>query len=258
MRIDCLPALQDNYIFLLVDPEQHEAAVVDPAEAEPVLAALDAEGLTLTAILNTHHHGDHVGGNRQLLQHFPTVTVYASAVDRDRIPGQTVLLQAGDRIQVCGQTAEVFLVPGHTRGHVAYYFEQVAGAEARGALFCGDTLFAGGCGRLFEGTPAQMLDSLQQLRSLPDNTAVYCAHEYTLNNLRFALTVDPDNLELRERYQAVAIARQQGLATIPSRIDLEKATNPFLRWDQPAVQAAVQSVNSVQTFARLRGLKDQF
>lgn len=258
MRIDCMPALQDNYIFLLVNVEQREASVVDPAEAEPVLAALRSEGLNLTAILNTHHHGDHVGGNRQLLQHFSEAVVYASAADRDRIPGQTVFLQAGDRIQVCGQTAEVFFVPGHTRGHIAYYFAQVTEGDSHGALFCGDTLFAGGCGRLFEGTPAQMLDSLRQLRSLPDDTAIYCAHEYTLNNLKFALTVDPDNLELQDRYQNVAIARQQGQATIPSQLGLEKATNPFLRWDHAALQAAVNSQDSVQTFARLRGRKDQF
>ncbi|ABB57433.1 hydroxyacylglutathione hydrolase [Synechococcus elongatus] len=258
MRIDCLPALQDNYIFLLVDVEQRQAAVVDPAEAEPVLAALQAEGLTLTAILNTHHHGDHVGGNRRLLRQFPEAAVSASAVDRDRIPGQTVLLEAGDRLQICGQTAEVLFVPGHTRGHIAYYFPEVAEGNPRGALFCGDTLFAGGCGRLFEGTPAQMLDSLQQLRSLPDDTAIYCAHEYTLNNLRFALTVEPDNFDLQQRYQAVAIARQQGQATIPSRLDIEKATNPFLRWDQAALQAAVSSQDPVQTLARLRSRKDQF
>lgn len=258
MQIHRLPALQDNYIFGLVDPEQRQAAVVDPAEAEPVLAWLQAEKLTLMAILNTHHHGDHVGGNRTLLRHFPTATVYASAVDRDRIPGQTVQLQAGDRLQVCGQIAEVLFVPAHTRGHLAYYFPQVEAGQTGGALFCGDTLFAGGCGRLFEGTPAQLLDSLSQFRSLPDETAIYCAHEYTLNNLKFALTVDPENLALQQRYQATAIARQQGEATVPSSLAIEKATNPFLRWDQPALQAAVQSQDSVQVLARLRGRKDLF
>lgn len=258
MRIDCLAALQDNYIFLLVDVERRQAAVVDPGDAEPVLAALRAEGLTLTAILNTHHHNDHVGGNRSLLRHFPGAAVYASAADRGRIPGQTVMLAGGDRLSIAGQTAEVFFVPGHTRGHIAYYFAVVAEADPKGALFCGDTLFAGGCGRLFEGTPAQMLDSLQQLRSLPEDTAIYCAHEYTLSNLRFALSVDPDNPVLQQRYQAVAIARQQGQSTIPSVLGLERATNPFLRWDQPALQAAVQSHDPVQTFARLRSRKDQF
>lgn len=258
MQIHRLPALRDNYIFVLVDLDQQQAAVVDPAESEPVLAWLQAENLTLAAILNTHHHGDHVGGNRALLRQFPTAAVYASAVDRDRIPGQTVELQAGDRLQVCGQIAEVLFVPAHTRGHLAYYFPQVKVGQTGGALFCGDTLFAGGCGRLFEGTPAQLLDALQQLRSLPDDTAIYCAHEYTLNNLQFALTVEPTNSALQERYQATAIARQQGQATVPSQLAIEKATNPFLRWDQPALQAAVKSHDPVQTLARLRGRKDLF
>jgi hydroxyacylglutathione hydrolase len=210
-----LPALQDNYIWLLVTT-RGEAAVVDPAEAAPVLQALEQQGLTLTAILNTHHHGDHVGGNRELLARFPTATVYASAEDRGRIPGQNVELVDGDRLRVGDREAEVLFVPGHTRGHIAYFF--AAQGTAAPHLFCGDTLFAGGCGRLFEGTPAQMASSLDRFRQLPEETWVHCAHEYTLGNLRFAVTVDPTNVALNQRLEQVSALRQQDQPTVPSRL----------------------------------------
>lgn len=257
MQIYRLPALSDNYIFLLHDPEQNTAAVVDPAEAEPVLKQLHALQAKLIAIFNTHHHGDHVGGNSVLLQHFPQTIVYGGAEDRGRIPGQQIFLQAGDRVEFAGRTAEVLFVPGHTAAHIAYYFPPVEPAEP-GELFCGDTLFAGGCGRLFEGTPSQMVHSLSQLRILPDQTRVWCAHEYTLKNLQFALTVDPNNKNLKQRYEQVRSQRQRSEATIPSWLGEEKQTNPFLRWDQPALQAQVNSQEPIQTFARLRGRKDQF
>jgi hydroxyacylglutathione hydrolase len=257
MQIYRLNALSDNYIFLLHDAATQTAAVVDPAEAQPVLRQLDALGAELVAILNTHHHGDHVGGNRQLLQRFPQATVYGSAVDCDRIPGQQIFLQEGDRVGFADQTAQVFFVPGHTRGHIAYYFPP-ATPGAAGDLFCGDTLFAGGCGRLFEGTPTQMVESLSKLRALPEPTRVWCAHEYTLSNLKFALTVDGQNPALQARYQQVQAARQQQQATVPSVLGIEKQTNPFLRWDQPALQAAAHSQDPIQTFARIRGMKDRF
>ncbi|WP_346293919.1 hydroxyacylglutathione hydrolase [Sphaerothrix gracilis] len=257
MQIYRLDALSDNYIFLLYAPQLGQAAVVDPAEAAPVFNQLAELNATLTTIFNTHHHSDHVGGNRQLLAEYSDATVYGGAADRGRIPGQQFFLEEGDRVEFAGREAEVFFVPGHTRGHIAYYFPPAAGEEW-GELFCGDTLFAGGCGRLFEGTPAQMVESLGKLRSLPDTTRVWCAHEYTLKNLQFALTVDGQNQDLQQRFQQVKAARRQQQSTIPSNLKLEKQTNPFLRWDQPALQQAVGIEDPVRTFARLRGKKDQF
>ncbi|MEL7503535.1 MAG: hydroxyacylglutathione hydrolase [Cyanobacteria bacterium J06554_6] len=257
MNIYRLNALSDNYVFLLHDPATQTAAVVDPAEARPVLDKLNALGATLIAIFNTHHHGDHVGGNRQLLSRFPDATVYASTADQGRIPGQQVFLDEGDTVEFGGRTAQVYFIPGHTRGHIAYYFPPVAG-EDTGELFCGDTIFAGGCGRLFEGTPAQMVDSIGKLRELPDNTRVWCAHEYTLSNLKFAVTVDRDNPDLQARFEQVKAARQRHEATVPSLLGIEKATNPFLRWDQPALQAAAGTTDPARTFGRIRGKKDTF
>ncbi|MEG4090614.1 hydroxyacylglutathione hydrolase [Microcoleus sp. Pol12B4] len=257
MQVYRLPVLSDNYIFLLHDPDRHTAAVVDPARSQPVLEQLQALGAELTAIFNTHHHSDHIGGNQELIDRFPQIKVYGGAEDRGRIPGQQVFLQAGDRVSFANRTAEVFFVPGHTKAHIAYYFPPSNPSEI-GELFCGDTLFAGGCGRLKEGTPAQMLASLGQLRNLPDNTRVWCAHEYTLNNLQFALSVDGDNPDLQQRFAEVKEARSRAQPTIPSSIGLEKSTNPFLRWDFPKIQSATNSPDPVQTFARLRGMKDQF
>ncbi|MGK7888455.1 MAG: hydroxyacylglutathione hydrolase [Leptolyngbyaceae cyanobacterium] len=257
MQIHRIPVLSDNYIFVLHDATQNTAAVVDPAEARPVLHWLDDQDATLTTVLNTHHHGDHVGGNRQLLQRFPNAMVYAGAEDRGRIPGQQVFLSEGDRVTFGDRTAQVYFVPGHTRAHIAYYFPPSQPDEP-GELFCGDTLFAGGCGRLFEGTPAQMVESLGKLRSLPDHTRIWCAHEYTLKNLQFALTVDPENRQLQQRFASVKTARQANQATVPSHLGIEKQTNPFLRWDQPALQQATGHTNVIRTFGKLRGLKDLF
>lgn len=257
MQVTRLSALSDNYIFLLHDPKQNIAAVVDPAEAEPVLKRLQELGAELVAIFNTHHHNDHVGGNRQLMQRFRDVKVYGGEKDRGRIPGQQVFLPEGDRVPFADRWAEVLFVPGHTRAHIAYYFAPEQAGET-GDLFCGDTLFAGGCGRLFEGTPAQMVESLGKLRTLPDNTRVWCAHEYTLKNLQFALTVDGSNSDLQSRFAEVKAARSRNDATVPSTLGLEKHTNPFLRWNQPAIKSATNSHDPVQTFARLREMKDRF
>lgn len=256
MRVILIPALADNYIFLLHEPQENIAAVVDPAVAEPVLQQLRALDARLVAIFNTHHHHDHVGGNQQLMQRFDNVVVYGGAEDRGRIPGQQVFLQEGERVTFADRIGEVFFVPGHTRAHIAYYFS--GNATEPGDLFCGDTLFAGGCGRLFEGSPTQMVESLTKLQALPDDTQVWCAHEYTLNNLKFALTVDSDNADLQARFAEVKTLRSRNLVTIPSTLGLEKRTNPFLRWNQPKLQAAVKSNEPVQTFARLRGMKDRF
>ncbi|MDM9379262.1 hydroxyacylglutathione hydrolase [Chlorogloeopsis sp. ULAP01] len=278
MQVLRLEALSDNYIFLLCDRpnrgdcgcytttasagaygdrQKNIAAVVDPAQAQPVLKKLHELKLNLVAIFNTHHHSDHVGANKELIQLFPDVKVYGGAEDRGRIPGQKVFLQEGERVKFADRVAEVIFVPGHTRAHIAYYFPP-QNPEETGELFCGDTLFAGGCGRLFEGTPTQMVESLSKLRSLPENTRVWCAHEYTLKNLQFALTVDGNNPHLQQRYDEVKAYRNRGEATVPSLLEIEKRTNPFLRWDQPALQSATKSKDSVQTFARLRGMKDRF
>lgn len=259
MQIERFPAFTSNYLFVLHDPDRHTAAVVDPGDAHVILAALHELGAELVAILNTHHHADHVGGNRELLQRYPQAMVYGGAGDRGRIPGQTVFLEDGDRITFGDRTAQVLAVPGHTRAHIAYYFPPTAqDPETPGHLFCGDTLFAGGCGRLFEGTPTQMLESLDRLAALPDTTQVWCAHEYTLDNLKFAIDLDPHNPALVDRLARVTTARQHQQPTVPSSLGLERQTNPFLRCDQPALQTAVQGRDRLQTFTRIRGRKDQW
>lgn len=257
MEIYRLPVRSDNYIFILHNPDESTAAVVDPADAPPVLEKLDELGATLTAIFNTHHHSDHVGGNRELLKRFPKAEVYGGEEDRGRIPGQTYALKDGDRVTFAGRTGKVFFVPGHTKGHIAYHFPS-SSADQPGELFCGDTLFAGGCGRLFEGTPAQMQPSLAKLKALPDNTRVWCAHEYTLSNLKFAASIDKGNQALLERLNQVITAREQNQPTIPSLLAQEKATNPFLRWDSPELQAVAKSQEPITVFGRIREMKDRF
>ncbi len=216
-----IPVLQDNYVMVL--QRGRRAAVVDPAVAEPVVAALEERSLELEAILHTHHHSDHIGGTPGLLRRWPRTAVIAAAADRERIPLQTRSVAGGDRLQVLDEPVEVIAVPGHTRAHIAYWL------PASGHLFCGDTLFAGGCGRLFEGTPEQMHASLQRFAALPDATRVWCAHEYTESNLRWATAERPDDREIRERLAEVVDLRRRGLPTIPSTIASERATNLFLR-----------------------------
>ncbi|MEL4895989.1 hydroxyacylglutathione hydrolase [Crocosphaera sp. Alani8] len=257
MEIKRLPALSDNYIFLLHDTNNKTAAVVDPAEAKPVLNCLDQLGAKLVAIFNTHHHADHVGANKKLMEKFPDVCIYGGKEDQGRIPGQKVFLEEGDTIKFAEKIGKVYFVPGHTRGHIAYYFPP-NNSEEKGDLFCGDTIFAGGCGRLFEGTPAQMVQSLTKLRNLPDNTRVWCAHEYTLSNLEFAVTLEQDNNDLQTRYQEVIKARQNEQATVPSLLGEEKKTNPFLRWDQPTLQTLVGMNDPARVFGKIRGMKDNF
>jgi len=257
MLIHRLPAFTDNYLFVLEDPRSHEAIAVDPGDAQPILHCLERLGATLVGIWQTHHHADHIGGTPQLLARFPLALVYGGAEDRGRLPGQRVFLVDGDRLGFAGRKAEVIFVPGHTRAHIAYYFPPQQDGET-GELFCGDTLFAGGCGRLFEGTPQQMQTSLARLRQLPDQTRVWCAHEYTLGNLRFALSLEPHNQEVQERFQAVEQARQHQQPTIPSLLGLEKRTNPFLRWDSLALQQLTEEQEPAKVLGKLRGMKDHF
>ncbi|MFN7895723.1 MAG: hydroxyacylglutathione hydrolase [Cyanobacteriota bacterium] len=220
-----LPVLSDNYVMVLHD--DHQAVVVDPAVAAPVAAWLDARQLELVAVLQTHHHSDHIGGTVELLRRWPNARVYAAAADLQRIPFQSDSVGDGDQFTLLGRSVEVLAVPGHTRAHLAYYLPGGSGCHPE--LFCGDTLFGGGCGRLFEGTPAQMHDSLQRLAALPADTRVWCAHEYTETNLRWAHSCLPEDRPIVERLAAVAQQRAAGRPTVPSSIGLERATNLFVR-----------------------------
>ncbi|MGQ9371894.1 hydroxyacylglutathione hydrolase [Azospirillum sp. A39] len=252
MEIHLIPAFQDNYIYLLRDPASDAVGVVDPGDAGPVVEELERRGWRLTHIFNTHHHADHVGGNGELKTRYGCPVIGARA-DAGRIADMETCLDEGETVLFGDEAASVIAVPGHTSGHIAFHFPRT------GALFCGDTLFALGCGRLFEGTPAQMWDSLCKLRALPGGTRVYCGHEYTLSNARFAVTVDPDNRDLRTRADEVKALRDLGQPTIPSTIDAEARTNPFLRADVAAVQAAVGMAGApaVEVFAEIRRRKDR-
>ena len=253
LTIEQLPVLSDNYIYLLHEPSRGVTAAVDPALPEPVLAACAARGWTLTHVLVTHHHHDHTGGIPTLKQATGCRVVGARA-DAERIPGLDIEVGPGDSFLLGAAAAMVMAVPGHTSGHLAYWFPDSH------AVFCGDTLFALGCGRLFEGTAAQMWDSLTQLRGLPDDTLVYCAHEYTQANARFARTIERDNMELAARIREIDGLRARHLPTVPSRLDEERATNPFLRADLPEVQAAVGLAGAppAQVFGEIRRRKDAF
>jgi hydroxyacylglutathione hydrolase len=248
-----IPVLIDNYIYLIHEPVSGETAVVDPALAQPVLDILDKKGWRLACILNTHHHWDHVGGNPELKQK-TGCRIIAPQSDRDRIPGIDTGVGEGDVITLGACPARVIATPGHTSGHVVYHFAE------ENALFCGDTLFAMGCGRLFEGTAEQMWTSLQKLKALPASTRIYCTHEYTQTNGRFALSVEPDNPQLQQRMEIVNQRRSKHLPTVPSTIEQELATNPFFRENSPALQAAINMINRtpIEVFAEVRRLKDKF
>lgn len=255
MKLIPLPALTDNYIWMLHDGQQ--ALVVDPGEAQPVLDALGRWQLQLDAILVTHHHPDHTAGVSALRQ-ASGARVFGPA--REAVPQPLTGVQMGDRVASLGLQFEVIEVPGHTAGHVAYYGAEVDPAPL---LFCGDTLFSAGCGRLFEGTAAQMLASLKKLAALPDATRICCAHEYTLNNLKFAVAVDTDNLVLKACLAGAELARSRQQPTLPSTLALERQINPFLRTDQHTIVSAVQRFDAsvsdqLSVFAALRQWKNEF
>lgn len=262
LNIETIPAFQDNYLWLFFQQDDRQGWVVDPGDAAPVLERLQKLHCDLAGILVTHQHPDHIGGIPQLLNHYPGIPVYGPA--DISLVNQPV--REGDRVTAAGINFEVIAVPGHTLNHLAYY----AARDADGSrlesplLFCGDTLFAGGCGRLFEGTPEQMYDSLNKIAALPENTQVFCAHEYTLANLAFAQAVEPENSALKARVDRSIALRNQQVPTVPSTIGLEKQTNPFLRTTSQELSknvcdhAGLNTSDPVAVFAATRQWKDNF
>lgn len=256
MVITPVPCLKDNYAYLLAAAAGAPAFVVDPSEADPVIAALEKSGQKLAGILNTHHHWDHVGGNEDLLKRFGELPVYGHASDRGRIPGQTEFLEHEQRFDAHELAFRILHIPGHTTGAIAY----VVGD----AVFTGDTMFAAGCGRLFEGTPAMMYESLNvKLGALPDDTRVYFGHEYTESNLKFAAHVEPSNPRIHERAKRVVELRGRGEPTTPSTIRDERDTNPFMRCDSPEIRKSMSgrigvAPSAADVLGAVRAAKDEF
>jgi len=258
MAIIPVTQLSDNYAYLIVDDATKECGVVDCAEADKVLAAVKQHGLKLTTVLPTHYHFDHVGGNEDLAGAIPGLRVYGARNENGRIPAQTHPVDDGDTVEVGGLKGRVIGIPAHTNGHVAYYFPQLK------AVFTGDTLFIAGCGRVFEGKAQTMVDSLAKLAALPDATQVYCGHEYTEKNLRFALTLEPGNQAIKSKHEWTKQIRAAGKYSIPSTIGEEKQINPFLRTDNAELRASLKKIDPaigddrVAIFAKARELKDGF
>ncbi|BBN19291.1 hydroxyacylglutathione hydrolase [Marchantia polymorpha subsp. ruderalis] len=254
LQIDMVPCLVDNYAYLLHDVNARVTAVVDPSAAGPVIRALNEKGLSLDFILNTHHHWDHTGGNVELKRKY-NAKVVGPRADEGRIPEIDISLREGECWKLGEHVMHVLDTPGHTRGHVTFYFPD------SGAVFTGDTLFSMGCGRLFEGTPEQMWNSLSKICHLPDETLVYCGHEYTLSNAKFAMSVEPQNEALSSRYEKVAELRRKGLPTVPTSLGEEKSFNPFLRPFSQELRKSVHlnsSASDVETFAAVRLAKDRY
>ena len=258
MAIIPVTQLSDNYAYLIVDDATKECGVVDCAEADKVLAAVKQHGLKLTTVLPTHYHFDHVGGNEDLASAIPGLRVYGARNENGRIPAQTDPVDDGATVVVGGLKGRVIGIPAHTNGHVAYHFPQL------NAVFTGDTLFIAGCGRVFEGKAQTMVDSLAKLAALPDSTQVYCGHEYTEKNLRFALTLEPSNQAIKSKHEWTKKIRAEGKYSIPSTIGEEKLINPFLRTDNAELRASLKKIDPaigddrVAIFARTRELKDRF
>ena len=253
MRVIPIACLSDNYAYLVVADGRKEAIVVDPSEAAPVVRVLESEGLTLVGILATHHHFDHVGGNDELVAKFGAMPVYGSQYDLDekRIPGQTISINDGSTFEIAGLSFQCLHVPGHTLGAIAYVTND--------AVFTGDTMFVAGCGRLFEGTPEMMAASLcDKIGRLPGNTRVYCGHEYTVSNLRFAAAAEPDNQDVQRKLEVAQEKRSRNEPTVPSTMADELATNPFLRVDQPSLLKQYAGTNRGEVFGKVRAAKDVF
>lgn len=254
--IHAIKALKDNYIWAIHSPENTHVVVVDPGVAEPVITYLKKKNLILDGILLTHHHLDHTGGVATLLEHFPSIPVIGSY--KDKVPGISHFVQEGEKVFLAnlGLTLNIIEIPGHTLGHIAYYDGN--------NVFCGDTLFSCGCGKIFEGTPLQMYHSLEKLKKLPLATQIYCGHEYTLANIAFAKVVDPNNLALEDRRKQVEACREKDLPSLPVSLETELQTNPFLRCEQGNIKTCVQNhfgveLNSpILVFSHLREWKNQF
>lgn len=253
LEIIQIAVLTDNYNYVVHNTASGETFTVDPSSADPILEVLKEKGWQLDCIINTHHHFDHIGGNTELKQQ-TGCEIIGFADDAARIAGITRRVEEGQEVNICGTIAKIIFVPGHTLGHIVYYFEQDK------VLFCGDTIFSMGCGRLFEGTAEQMYNSLEKLKQLPEDTKIYCAHEYTANNGNFALTVEPDNKALQNRMHEVLKLREQNLPTIPTDLKTELATNPFLRTDSAEIRKRIGmlSASNVEVFAKIRKMKDNF
>lgn len=253
LQIRQFPCLSDNYGFLVHDPDSGETATIDTPDAERILAEAEAAGWTITQIWNTHHHFDHAGGNAAI-QARTGARITGPIGERDLIPDLDVTVGDGDTVALGSHRARVIETPGHTRGHICYHFAE------DGVAFVGDTLFALGCGRLFEGTAKQMWHSLSRLASLSGHTSVYCAHEYTLSNAQFALSVDPENPDLQAYAAEVKTKRARGEPTVPTTISAEKAANPFLRADDPRIRERLHMTQAQphEVFAEIRARKDRF
>ncbi|XVF84360.1 hypothetical protein PTKIN_Ptkin17bG0030700 [Pterospermum kingtungense] len=254
LQIELVPCLRDNYAYLLHDVDTGTVGVVDPSEALPIIDALSRRNRNLTYILNTHHHHDHTGGNAELKARYGA-KVIGSGIDKERIPGIDIVLNDGDKWMFAGHEVQVIETPGHTQGHISFYF------PGSGAIFTGDTLFSLSCGKLFEGTPEQMLSSLQRVTSLPDDTNIYCGHEYTLSNSKFALSIEPKNEVLQAYAAHVAHLRNKGLPTIPTTLKMEKACNPFLRTSSAEIRQSLDisvTANEAEALGVIRRAKDNF
>jgi hydroxyacylglutathione hydrolase len=258
MKILPIPVLVDNYAYLIIDEATNEAGVVDPSEAKPVAAAVKREGVKFTTIVNTHHHWDHVGGNEELVKEFSSLKVYGHQRDQTRTPCITNLIDEGDTLKIGRLEGRFLFIPCHTSGHVALHF------PTEKAVFTGDTLFIAGCGRLFEGTATDMHNNMVKLMTLPDDTHIYCGHEYTEKNLRFALTLEPTNTKVQAKLQWTQEMRAKRLPTVPSTVAEEKEINPFVRVDSAELQANVKKqfptlvLDPVTVLEKTRYLKDNF
>lgn len=252
LEIHMFPCLNDNYGYLVHDPVSGETAVIDTPDATKIMAEAETKGWKITQIWNTHWHPDHAGGNLQIKDATGCVII-GPAGEEDKIPGLDRAVRQDSLVNLGAIVAKVIDVPGHTAGHIAFHVEE------EGVAFVGDTVFALGCGRLFEGSPAQMWDSLSKIKALPEDTILYCAHEYTAANAKFAATIEPENSDLQTYIDQVKALRSEDKPTIPTRLDKELAANPFLRADIPALQAAMgHSGDPVETFAEIRRRKDNF